>query len=495
MKGILLFYITDSLPHLIHAIDIAHLESFGESTSLNLPSIMAKPKIISLSDLMVNAENYRFDPVASQKEAIDKMIENQGDYLYNLAEHIVKNGLNPTDAIQVFQSTHDKTKYIVLEGNRRTVALRLLNNPEIIEGAEYASLKKKFKNLAEVNRDTIASIISKIDCLVYDDPQDADTWIGIKHGYGDSGVGIEKWDPLQKQRFGEKTEGSTSTSLQIIKLLKNAPSVPENIKSNIEKINTTNLDRLIGDPDVRKFLGIEFNGTILQSDVDRKEVIKGLTQIVKDVLDSNFKVKRIYDKVARKDYLNSFSKTSQPNLAIKADKPWQFNSTTTPAAALKKLEKVKVNPRDRNRLIPKGCELQIGKSKVNVIYHELRTIDINKFTNATAVLFRVFVELSVDTYMEENKLVPSHALSAAKSSIGLEAKVNMVANHLHQKKLADPAICKGIKNAVKESNDVLGVDTWHAYVHNNRFAPKPSNLIITWDNIQDFMSILWNKIK
>ena len=68
---------------------------------------MVKTEKIKLTDLHLNTENYRFDPVASQKEAIDKMVDEQSDKLFNLAEHIIKNGLNPNDKIQVIVSNHD----------------------------------------------------------------------------------------------------------------------------------------------------------------------------------------------------------------------------------------------------------------------------------------------------------------------------------------------------------------------------------------------------
>ena len=41
-------------------------------------------RTIKLTSLFVNTENYRFEPLSSQKEAIDKMIEDQGDKLYYL---------------------------------------------------------------------------------------------------------------------------------------------------------------------------------------------------------------------------------------------------------------------------------------------------------------------------------------------------------------------------------------------------------------------------
>lgn len=451
---------------------------------------MAMYKKIKLTELLVNTENYRFDTVASQKEAIDKMLEDQKDNLFNLAEHIINNGLNPNDRIEVVASHHDKTKFIVLEGNRRTITLKLLNNPDLIEGSKFSKLKKKFKKLHDSNK---TKLIKEVDCLVYNDPKEADTWIGLKHGYGTPGVYTDNWGSLQKQRFSERTEGKTSTSLQVINLIKKSPDIPADIKSNVEKIKTTNLDRLIDDPEVRNFLGIEIYNGVIQSTTDENEVLKGIIQVIKDILNPKFTVNKIYTKQDRRDYLNKFPKASKPNITKKASKPWQFNSTGAPQPVSAPAPKPKPNPKDRNTLLPKSCAIKISKPKVNTIYHELLKLNVTKFTNATGVLFRVFVELSVDSYIEEYSLASTP--SAAKSGMNFQQKMNVVANHLETKKLADAAICKGIKAAIKDSNDILGIDTWHAYVHNNKFSPKPNNLIITWDNMQDFMIILWNNIK
>lgn len=116
------------------------------------------------------------------------------------------------------------------------------------------------------------------------------------------------------------------------------------------------------------------------------------------------------------------------------------------------------------------------------------TIDV-KQKHAVSVLLRVFVELSVDSYLEKQKLVKSP--SAAKSGMDFQQKANLVANHLETKKHVDAAICKGIKAAMKEKHDVLGIDTLHSYVHNNQFSPKSDNLITTWNNIEAFITILW----
>ena len=450
---------------------------------------MAKIARIKLTDLHINTENYRFEPVASQKEAIDKMLHDQSEKLFNLAEHVIYNGLNPNDRIQVVLSSHDNTKYNVLEGNRRCVTLKLLNTPDLIDNDAHSTLRKKFKKLHDENKE---KLIKQVECTVYDNPAEADKWIKLKHAGQSEGVGTVAWTSQQVQRFEEKVEGKSSIALQTIKILKDTPEVPNNIKQKLNDLKITNLHRLLSDPDVRHFIGIDINNGIIQSEVDKKEVIKGITQIAKDLLDPDFNVKKIYTKEDRRDYLKTFQKANRPNTNKKADKPWQFNETN-PTISTNPISKGKPNPKNRKKLIPKSCNIKISNAKVNAIYHELQSIDVTKYTNATAVLFRVFIELSIDTYIEEHTLIQTP--SAAKSGMDFQQKINIVVNHLENKRLADTAICKGIKAGIKDKNDILGIDTWHAYVHNNRFSPKADNLIITWDNVQQFVIILWNNIK
>lgn len=72
-------------------------------------------KTIKLTSLFVNTENYRFEPLSSQKEAIDKMVEDQGDKLYSLVDDIVTNGLSPVDLIIV--TPNEDNKYFINESS------------------------------------------------------------------------------------------------------------------------------------------------------------------------------------------------------------------------------------------------------------------------------------------------------------------------------------------------------------------------------------------
>lgn len=457
-----------------------------DAENLRWGIFMSKMRDIRLVNLLVNTENYRYESVKSQKEAIDQMVSEQSDKLFKLAEHICENGFNPNEKIQVSVSSHNPKEYIVLEGNRRIVSLKLLNHPDLIDSATHSGLRKKFRKLHEAKK---ADLIKEVECLIYDSPEEAEKWIKLKHAGQLDGIGTVAWNAQQIQRFEEKVENKSSIALQTINLLKTSPDVPSEIKSNLNKLKITNLDRLLSDPDVRDMLGIEIDNGKIQSEVEQKEVIKGLTQVAKDLLHPNFNVKKIYTKVDRKDYIDNFHAKSKPNVNKKAQNLWQFIDNASVQAKPKSKSKLKTNPSDRDHLIPKSCAMQINNAKVNAIYHELKKLNVSKFTNATAVLLRVFIELSMDCYIEHNKV------STANINSYLVTKVTEVANHLETQMLANKYVCKGIRSAVNNKNDLLGIETWHAYVHNSKFQPTASNLLTTWDNLQDFMKILWENVK
>jgi hypothetical protein len=444
---------------------------------------MARTESIRLLDLLVNTENYRFDPVTGQKEAIDGMIESQGEKLYVLAEHILKNGLNPNDRVQIVPSSHDPTRFIVLEGNRRVIALKLVDNPDLIDNPKYASLKKRFRKLQAAS----TRLPNDIECTVYDDPTEADVWIKLKHTGQSNGIGTVEWSAQQVQRFEERVEGKSSNALQIINLLRNSSEVPDTVKNGLSSLKITNLDRLLDDPDVRSFLGIDINNGVLQSEIEEKEVVKGLTQIVKDLLGVDFTVKRIYTKDDRMDYLHNFPTAMRPGIK-KSVKPWLFTKAGATGAQGKQSHMPKPNPKERKHLIPKSCVLKIDNPKLNAIYYELQRLDLHKFTNAGAVLLRVFIELSLDCYIDKHS--PAKVTAGSK----LITKVTEVANHMEACTFADKQVCKGIRSAVGNKNDLLGIETWHAYVHNPRFSPTYQNLNITWDNMQIFIEKLWENV-
>jgi hypothetical protein len=108
---------------------------------------MPQPLEIPVSLLVVNPENYRFEPVENQLEAIEMMVDDQSSKLLNIAVSIIEKGTNPNDWPMVIVYAHDISQYLVLEGNRRITALKILNNIDLLDDEKHSSLKNKFKTL------------------------------------------------------------------------------------------------------------------------------------------------------------------------------------------------------------------------------------------------------------------------------------------------------------------------------------------------------------
>jgi hypothetical protein len=78
-----------------------------------------KPKDIRVTDLQLDTTNYRTGKQNDQRDAIRALIEEQRNKLVNLAKDIIENGLSPLETILVVAVPDERSRYTVVEGNRR----------------------------------------------------------------------------------------------------------------------------------------------------------------------------------------------------------------------------------------------------------------------------------------------------------------------------------------------------------------------------------------
>jgi hypothetical protein len=362
-------------------------------------------KKIKIAEIEAKLDNPRFNLADNQRDAIDKMIADQQplngtNKLLNLAKDIVKNGINPAERIIVAVHEADPKKFITLEGNRRIICLKLLDTPEIIEQS-HPKLYKQFKVL---NKEFSQSPVHEVDCVVFQDEEDANKWIELKHTGENNGVGVVGWDAQQSGRFS----GSTNLALQAIDFLRNSTEVDESLKTNLVNVPSSSLNRLLDDPDFREKIGFQKVGDKLSTNVEPNEARKILTKIMNDLLDPNFKVKEIYTKENRKDYLQAIPDSDLPDSSKKVDL-WSVDAPPEPQSqpatpTNTRTRKPKPNPlsTDRKTLIPSTFNIHIAETKPNAIYHELRKLNVNDFPNCAGVMFRVFLELSADAYSKKH---------------------------------------------------------------------------------------------
>ena len=88
---------------------------------------MAELLRLSIDQVFIDYKNPRYlYKVDDDIKAIDKLCQEEN--VYELAKDISAVGLNPMD---IFGVTQQNDNYIVVEGNRRLCAIKLLDDPEL----------------------------------------------------------------------------------------------------------------------------------------------------------------------------------------------------------------------------------------------------------------------------------------------------------------------------------------------------------------------------
>lgn len=463
---------------------------------------MKEPVIekIRIANLHLDLRNFRFEEQHSQKEAIATMIADQKNKLVALAKDIFENGLNPTDLIIVVRLNEGNNQYRVLEGNRRVTCLKLINNPGLIPN-EFANIRRQFQRLA-ANEDR-ANQLRRPACAIFEYEEEADIWIERKHSGEQDGKGTIAWNSLQKSRYEAFHGAKDSLPLQVVNFIKRMAEEDESLKTIASNIsNTTNIDRLLSDPYVREKLMLKIqNGRLISFDT-KERITKKFVRLIEIVSQPSFTVNYIKHKSDRKIFIDDFYEHLDDKDNIILSKGWDLNEPTSSQPITPQNQEGFVaeepipvhNTKPRGKLIPDSIGFIIDEQRIAKVFKELSGMLLNIHPNAIAVLFRVFVELSVDCFIERSGLLPDGCLTSSSSRNSLKDKIETCIENLKGLGRINNDLAKGITSELNDENSPLGIKTMNSYIHNFHFSPKADNLRIGWDNIEPFLTILWQNM-
>lgn len=125
--------------------------------------------------------------VDTEADAMTRLLKEFGTKIIGLARSIAEHGLNPTESWAI---VHEDNKYVVLEGNRRLVACRLLDNPRKAPDPQTAATFERIKRGVR----TTGSYLNP-SCVEFEHRADARYWIHLKHHGAGSGEGTAAWGP------------------------------------------------------------------------------------------------------------------------------------------------------------------------------------------------------------------------------------------------------------------------------------------------------------
>ena len=474
---------------------------------------------LSISKLLLDTENFRLGPLENQRDVIINMIEDQKWKLVNLLVDIAENGLSPLENIAVVPNSLNDGTYNVVEGNRRVLALKILADPDILDGTLLHDQKEKI--IEELAKITMVPI-DEIECVSFDTQEDAAQWMQLKHTGENEGRGTVPWSATAKTRMAKKygEKGRNSSAIEIIDFMS---LIGKDIPKNYP---ITNLTRLLGTPEIRKKLGIVdiFPITV---NCPYKFFVNTMSMIIDDMGEQRA-VSRIYYKNNRLDYIN------QLNLSIYEEvQPWivkDFNIVEPGTDTVNTLPAPQENnqgmqPRDnatsnisetsvaapndhssatvpssrqirsiplsqnRSKLIPSSCSMRIPHPRLNKIYKELKELNLNDFPNAAAVLFRVFLELSLDEYLVNKSIETDTNII---DNLKLKNKVAKVKEYMLNNSIMTANELHPVDTMISDPSSYLSIKSLNSYIHNSDAIPiNRQSLNNIWDRMQLFIEKLW----
>lgn len=398
-------------------------------------------------------------------------------------------------------------RQVVLEGNRRVTAYKLLLNPDLIKNT---GIKKYFEDLKKSisipKSFTLEAIVTSIK-------DEGLRFLDRKHNKGNNEVG---WSEPERRNFAirrSRGKGKDILRVELGNALKKL-DLPEIVKETVlGKGYVTTFYRIVDSAPARDKMCYEIqkNGSLKIKDHDKFN--KALKVIAYNVWSrKNFKGEDVDSRTLNKTkaiekYIKDIriKDTLKVDAAIiKSTKKDLFGEEVILAPKRVLSRQLSVM---RKYLI--STTMYIKDPRINEIYDELkRKLEVENTPNAVSVLFRVFMECSIDYYIEKNKI-------PLKEENKLAGKILKVVDHLEDalalrhlteegvitpteiqfKKAKEKVKFKSMRRvATKDNNSVLSVETFHDFVHDYKTTPIPSELKKYWDNLDNFFYLLWDSL-
>lgn len=418
------------------------------------------------SALLLDTDNPRHESVASQRDAILALIDDQGQKLVKLASDIAEYGMSPIDRLLVMKH---KRNYVVVEGNRRIGAIKLLENPELAEGTAIA------RDIARVA--SAGAAPTEADCAIAPTREAARHWMELRHAGEAEGAGVVRWGSLQTNRFRSRPGTQAAQAISFIDALLGAFPNNTRIQEDLQTIGEqrlTTLGRLVQDPNFKKRLGLSEQEGSVVSHYSSAALEKILERVLRDVA-TELSVTKLKSKQQRQAYVETLPEPDPREFKVD---PQPLDAAGTPST------KPRPTPARRSSTpkpqpLFKDVDLRNLGDRIQSVLNELRRLDLERFPNAAALLTRAVVELAVDQ-VHDNKSWPLKG----------ELK-NRVRKCLHE---IDPTdkddLYQAVRTGLSDGTSLLAVATMHGYVHNRHYHPTPSDLRAIASNYEAFLQAL-----
>jgi len=401
--------------------------------------------------------------------------ETEKQHFFELLKSIANNFI-PADPIIVWKDI-DSHKFYVAEGNRRVLALKLLNDPEKAPKSIRAYIRKISKSRK--------TKLEKIKVCIAPSLEDAEWYINQRNSASSLQL---QWSRIQQQRwignlyekYGNDIETLiTKTGMQKSELenyirnirlldlikepeIKSALTEKQYKKASSINFPITILERFFSTKTVKEQWGIDFDG--LEINLKNKNgFMTAYAELIRNIVDNQIEPKIDTRTITTK--LNAILEKLPPVDLSKND-PFVISGKTIyqskPAKKTISNKKVtnttlKGDPNRKHLILP--CySLETSEYRLEGIFNELKKLSIDTYKNAVAASIRIFLDLAVFNWLQTENLL-EELQSQEKKDIGdiiLKNRLNFITTKLKTKSKKATSIISKLTNPNNEfSLDVL----------------------------------------
>ncbi len=259
-------------------------------------------------------------------------------------------------------------------------------------------------------------------------------------------------------------------------------------------------------PLVREFLGITFdNGDGFVGKVDVKEFKKGFKKIVVDIATGTIKSRDIYKRQDIPNYLKKFKVNEKPNLKKKG----HFTPATLMTSTAYKSQEIATRepqrkPRRKTKprgIVPSDFSCDLSNQRINYIFDELKKLPVAQYPNATAILLRGLLEMSLSYYLNRTGHLDKMIEAAKKKAEKKGQTFPKTFNPTHKQMLSyvvnsensiigNPKVIQALNKLLKENEKLFSLDTLNLFAHNEHFMPTEESLRRFWGQLAPLFEII-----
>ena len=387
--------------------------------------MVSMPDIIKVDLLDFDARNARLtlNEAPSQDELIQEIARVEWKSCIELLKHIVKYGqLSPLENILLLSHGN---RYIVLEGNRRLFALRLLQQHKPTLQLLSERQQKQAENIVKGHKP-----ITEVRAVIFEHRVDAAPWITLKHASGQGGAAMKPWRAFEKDRDEynrnpdncPKTLAFVYTAINLRGSHKGFADVIDRVLDN----GYTNLERIITSSFFEEMTGITISGTMLRSPYGEKYVHNIVMSICEALANKEANSRDLNKITGLEKFIRSIvekhesSKTPNEKVELDAKIPQAVDkqSNETPQvpssagtqtaliepATKKQQTRTKQN---KQKALARFTPSNLG-DKLNQMVREAQKLTIHNYPEILFATYRILLDLSCDYYVKEKGIdIPS----------------------------------------------------------------------------------------